>query len=279
MDLRRLKTILIFVLVAINLMLLVIIQNIVKSDREIKNEMRNNISALLAEDLIYLSPELEIPDVPETYNCYIEKMSANNRDLVFRFLDGEFTEEGEGIYRNGGKMLKVSNNEFKYENKNPEKAAKNFSQSAIENLCREEMESLGVLSGIYKFSGINYAKDNLKAIFTAQNGDSAFFDAYISFDVTEKGIIAISGKNLIADLSVSGTSSFYTDVMSLLPDLTKTPLLEEKKLYNIVSIKNGYYIGDNTESYRNILAIPVWQIATDSGNILYYDARNGRRVE
>ena len=62
-------------------------------------------------------------------------------------------------------------------------------------------------------------------------------------------------------------------------DIVKNPLLDKNKQHTIVSIKHGYYIGQGSENYRNILAIPVWQIATDSGLILYYDARNGNYID
>ena len=55
--------------------------------------------------------------------------------------------------------------------------------------------------------------------------------------------------------------------------------LEKGVVHTIVSVIPGYYIGKTAESYRNILAITVWQIATDSGKILYYDARNGQLIK
>ncbi len=279
MDLRRLKTIFIVVLVIINILLMVYIQNIIGQDNEMKHEMRENVSALLEKDMIYLAPKLETEDAPETYNCYIEKMSGSNKELVRRFLGGEYKESEKGVYENDGKKLYVVGDEFRYENSVSKLTAKEFSEKEVERLCRDEMERLGVLSEIYKFSGLNYAGEKVKVIFTAQHNDAAFFDAYISFDVSERGIEAFSGKNLISDFSVSGGSVNYYNINSVLPDLTENPLLEKNKRHTIVSIKHGYYIGKNTEQYRNILAIPVWQIATDSGVILYYDARNGGYID
>jgi len=68
-------------------------------------------------------------------------------------------------------------------------------------------------------------------------------------------------------------------VISILADLVKSEGLEKNVGHTIVSIKPGYYIGKSEESYRNILAIPVWQIATDRGVILHYDARSGQKIE
>ncbi len=279
MDLRRLKTIFIVVLVIINILLMIYIQNVISQDKTMKQEMLDNVSALLARDMIYLAPKLNTTETPEADNCYIEKMSGGNQELVRRFLGGSYTESREGVYENGKKKLYVSGDEFRYENNSPEKPAKDFSESAIENLCLDEMERLGVSSELYKFSGLNYADDRVKAIFTAQHNEAAFFDAYISFDVTKEGIVSFSGKNLISDLAVSGSSVPYYDINSILPDLAANPQLKKNKKHTIISVKHGYYIGQDAEQYRNILAIPVWQIATDSGDILYYDARNGEYID
>ena len=105
-----------------------------------------------------------------------------------------------------------------------------------------------------------------------------FFDAYISFDVSMDGILGVSGKNIVSKIKASDSNTPYYSVISILADLVKSQELEKNAAHTIVSIRPGYYIGKSEESYRNILAIPVWQIATDRGHILHYDARNGQKI-
>ena len=141
-----------------------------------------------------------------------------------------------------------------------------------------EMENLGILAEVYAFGGINYVDERIKAIFTVRQEDMEFFDAYISFDVSENGILGVSGRNIVSKIKAFDSDTPYYSVISILADLVKSQELEKNVAHTIVSIRPGYYIGKSEESYRNILAIPVWQIATDRGHILHYDARNGQKI-
>ncbi len=279
MDLRRLKTIFIFVLIAINIMLIIVLNSAKNYEREEKKAMTESLSGVLAKSMIYLPGELEIPETPDIYNFYIEKMFGSSREMIAKFLGEDYEKGGDGEYISSTGRLFVDGDEFKYFNYNPSGLVTDFSQENIEKLCRKEMESLGIMPDVYQFNGLNFVEDGTRAIFTVKHDDAEFFDAYISFDLSEDGIFSVAGKNLISDFSASGGTVPYFSVVSILADITKSEKLEKNRAHTIVSIRPGYYIGKGAESYRNILAIPVWQVATDTGVILHYDARNGQEVK
>lgn len=279
MDLRRLKTVFIVVLVAINIMLCAVIYNATNFEKEERLTMTESLTKLLAKDMIYLPGRLEFPESPGIYNFYVEKMFGNNADLIEKFLGKDSQLISESEYKSGKGRLLLEGDEFKFFNSSPAGEIIDFSEENVEKLCRKEMERLGILSELYAFSGINFVDDGIRGIFTAQNEKTTFFDAYISFDITDKGISAVSGRNLISALEVSHSGADFLNIISILPDLSENSALEKGVAHNVVSITPGYYIGRTAESYKNILAIPVWQIATDSGKILYYDARNGNSIE
>jgi len=206
-------------------------------------------------------------------------MFGNNADLIEKFLGKDSQLISESEYKSGKGRLLLEGDEFKFFNSSPAGEIIDFSEENVEKLCRKEMERLGILSELYAFSGINFVDDGIRGIFTAQNEKTTFFDAYISFDITDKGISAVSGRNLISALEVSHSGADFLNIISILPDLSENSALEKGVAHTVVSITPGYYIGRTAESYKNILAIPVWQIATDSGKILYYDARNGNSIE
>ena len=62
MDLRRLKTIFIFVLVAINIMFFVLINNALNYEKEERRTMTESLTTLLAKNMIYLPQKLELPE-------------------------------------------------------------------------------------------------------------------------------------------------------------------------------------------------------------------------
>ncbi len=279
MDLRRLKTIFIFVLVALNIMFCAVLNSARNYEKKERQIMTDSLRSLLAQNMLYLPEKLEIPESPEIRRFYLEKMFGNNNDLVQGFLGSGWQETNEkGTYTSKNGRLRLEGNEFKFFKAETNSEISDFSEENIERLCRDEMERLGILSDLYVFSGINLVDDGIKAIFTANHETAVFFDAYISFDIGRNGISLISGKNMVSNLVIADSDAKFFSVTSILPDLSMNPELKKGVAYTIVSITPGYYIGNTAENYKNILAIPVWQIATDAGTILYYDARNGQSI-
>ncbi len=278
MDLRRLKTIFIFVLAALNIMFCAVLYNAHNYEKEERIAMTASLTKLLAKNMINLPESVELPSSPEIYNFYLEKMFGDNDDLAERFLGKDWTQINEGQYKSEAGRLMLDGDEFKFYVKNPSSSISDLSQTTVERLCRDEMQRLGIFSELYVFNGVNFVDQGIRAIFTAQQEEMFFFDAYISFDVSQKGITSISGRNMISNLVAANSDDTFFSITSILPDLIENPALKKGVAHTIVSITSGYYIGETEESYRNILAIPVWQIATDSGEILYYDARNGKYI-
>ncbi len=279
MDLRRLKTIFIFILIALNLMFCAVLYSAQNYEKEERLAMTSSLTKLLAKNMIYLPERLELPKSPEIHNFYLEKMFGDNDDLTEKFLGADREQTADNQYRSEKGRLVLDGDEFKFYVKNPTGNIVDLSQDTIEKLCRDEMRRLGIFSELYVFNGVNFVDEGVRAIFTAQQEEVFFFDAYISFDVSEKGITSISGRNMISNLVANESDETFFSITSILPDLTECPVLKKGVAHTIVSINSGYYIGKTEESYRNILAIPVWQIATDSGEILYFDARNGKFIQ
>ena len=277
MDLRRLKTVFIFVLIGINIMLIFVLYSARNYKGEEKKVMTENLTYLLSKNMIYLPETTEIPDSPDICNFYLEKMFGSDQEMLVKFLGEDYLAEGT-LYKNGGNSLRITGDEFSFSREKAEGKISELTPENIEKLCRREMESLGIMADVYAFGGINYVDEVIKAIFTVRQDEMEFFDAYISFDVSKDGILGISGKNIISGIKASDSNTPYYSVISILADLVKSQELEKNVAHTIVSIRPGYYIGKTEESYRNILAIPVWQIATDRGHILHYDARNGQKI-
>ncbi len=278
MDLRRMKTVFICVLVAINVMLAGVLYSAKMYKKEEKRVMIQNVESILGRNRIFLPETLEIPDSPDISNYYIEKMFGSDREMIVKFLGEDYTQQGEGSYHSDNGTLDIYGDGFRFSKASPLGVMTDFSQENVEKLCREEMKALGMMHDAYAFNGFNFVDNGTRAVFTVKKDKAEFFDAYVSFDISDKGIYAVSGRNVISGMAVSGGTSPYYNVISILADLVKNEKIDKNAVQSIVSIKPGYYIGNTAESYRNILAIPVWQIVTDRGIILHYDARNGMEI-
>jgi len=279
MDLRKLKTVFILILIIANVFMSWMIHDAQDYEEKEKNAMVNNVSDILAKEMIFLPDSLVLPETPKADNYFLEKMFGSTEEMIVKFLGTEYEKLDGGSYASDMGTLFVNGNEFIYRKSAVGTSVQELSDQQIEGMCRAEMKRLGMMDDAYSFSGFNQIPEGRKAIFTVKHNNSEFFDAYVSFDVTSSGIAAIGGKNIISDLEVSETSNVYPDVEGVLVGLIKSEKLMKNVAHNIISIKHGYYIGESEESYRNILAIPVWQIAVESGQILHFDARNGKELD
>ena len=278
MDLRRLKTIFIVVLLIINCMLGYVLLSTRSYESREKHQIEESLSEVLAQSGISIHPDVTIPESPRANSYYLEKMFGSTNDMATKFLGEGYLDKGNGEYESALGVLTVHGDEFVYKSKTENEDISNFSAENIEKLCRQEMKQRGMLEDVYVFGGQNTVEGGTKAIFTVSRDGEEFFDAYAAFEITDKGITSISGKNIISGMDKSAGQVPYFNVASILADIGRSPKFILDRKHTIMSIRAGYYIGKNSENYKNILAIPVWQIATDTGIIIHYDARNGKEI-
>ena len=276
MDFKRVKTILIVVLAAVNIALASWLTGIIYQDRDVSQRSDDQVVALLAERNIVLDKK-KIPDTAgELPNCQVERMLDGDEKKVSKLLGGQYQKAADGSYVNGSKTLVISGDSFRLSDTRPEKPLSARTPEAVEAYCVEAMQEMGISTDNYFFSGMNAAGDNVKAIFISRFGKYDFFDANLEFELSDQGLVSVQGKNLIAANTVTGTKTDIFAIRSILVDFVNNPRLDTSRQTVIASIQLGYYIGHDAEQYKSVMAIPVWQIATEQGQIFYYDARNGK---
>lgn len=280
MDWYKTKNILIFVLIILNITLFTLFYNTNAQNKIIKNQTNENIIAILEKNNITLDKKL-IPEVPESFDSrYIERAVPENTPFLTKLMGEKFSyDDTSGTYKTDTKTLSVNKDIFDYSNSKPENPPEEKSEKYIKQYCIKKMKALGVDYKLYEFNGFNYTENTVKAIFTPTIEDYKFFDSFISFELCESGISAISGKNLILSKTASGISSKVFDISSVLLDLCSNETINKSQINKIVDISLGYFIGRVEEKYSNVLAISAWQIVFDNGTILYYDARNGKFLQ
>ena len=279
MDLRRLKWFFILILLGANIFMWSILKSAELFEQKEKVAMTDNISEILKKEMIILPGELVVPETPKASNYYLEKMFGSNEEMVVKFLGETYSETGERMYESSLGTLFINGDEFIYKKKSDEGSGENEAADSVEMLCRKEMQRLGIKEEVYAYGGMNKIPVGDKVIFTVKHQESVFFDAYVSFDIVDGRIVSMGGKNIISGLEVTESSNVYPDAESVLVGLSRSEKLVQGMPHRIISIRHGYYIGKGGESYKNILAIPVWQIAVDTGQIIHFDARNGRELE
>lgn len=277
MDWYKTKNIIIFVLVILNIAVFSVYYRTDTQDKILSSQTKDNVVSILSESNISLDKKI-IPDTPESLTgCYLERAIRSNSGFATKLMGQNYTyDENSGGYRSASKSLKISNGDFDFSDSAPQNPPEKTDEGYIKEYCRNEMKKMGIDEKLYSFGGLNRFDGGIKAIFSTMLGEYEIFDSFISFEISKNGINKISGKNVVLGKTAEGVETKVFSINSVLLDVPQSGALGKEKLSKIISIKLGYYMGDSEEAYSSVLAIPVWQIATDGGVILYYDARNGK---
>ena len=278
MDLRRVKTIAIAVLLMIFVAMSMFLISLTKKDKAIEKEANEQVIALLAKSNIILDSSL-IPEKNESVEeSYVDKIIPMDHVFIEKLLGKGYSGKEENKYENGNKRIMIDGASFTYMAGEGEDSVRINDRSQVENYCREKLEWLGADEELYVFSGVNKAGDTVKALFRGNFENYEFFDSFISFELTENGVKSIQSKNLLSSCTSSQEKTALYSIKSILLDIAGNPEMDKEKKTSVISIAKGYYIGRES-NYRKTMAVPVWQIALDDGNIMYYDARNGNYIE
>lgn len=276
MDVAKVKTILIFVLAALNIALFSFLIGARNQDSSVNQRSDDQVISLLAEKNIKLDKKLIPGKVSAVPNCLIERMLSGDDKTISKLLGGKYIKEEEGRYINENKQLTLNGDSFRFTDAAPANPPTDNSPAEIEKYCVEAMKHMGISAENYTFLGMNSAGANVKALFAPKCAGYSFFDANLDFEISENGLVSVQGKNLISSNTLSGGKTEIFSIHSILVDFADNQYLDHTRQTVISGISLGYYIGHDAEQYKSVLAIPVWQIASDSGDIFYYDARNGK---
>lgn len=279
MDKQKVKNILIFVLIILNIAVFTVYYRVDAQDRILYNQTKDNVSLILAASNITIDKKI-IPESPAFFSGrYIERALEANTSFITKILGTGWAESAEHTFSSGDKTLKFSGNVFDFTDKNPDNPPKDFSETEIKNYCFEIMKELDINYRSYQYNGLNFNGKNVKAIFSPALSEYEFFDSFISFEISSPGTTAIQGKNVLLTKAVPSISTKVYDINSILLSLANHEKMKDVKATSIISIELGFYIGSGEDRYSNVLAIPAWQIATENGFIFYFDARNGKYIE
>lgn len=279
MDKHKVKNILIFVLIMLNIAVFTVYYKVDAQDKILYNQTKDNVSLILSSNNINIDKRI-IPETPDFFSGrYIERALSANSSFIAKLLGSGWAQTDEYTFVSDSKTLKFSGNVFDFTDSAPDNPPKDFSETEIKNYCFEKMKELDIDYKSYKYNGLNFNGNNVKAIFSPVLSEYEFFDSFISFEISSPGTTAIQGKNVLLTRSVPSIATKLYDINSVLLDLASLDKMKDVKATSVISIKLGFYIGSGEDRYSNVLAIPTWQIATENGFIFYFDARNGKYIE
>lgn len=259
MNWPRVKTILIFLFLAVDIMLLasIVIPSVGLS--RIPHETIQNTAEVLAQRGIEISPEIiparrESMGIVELYNIWPDRQALAEK------LIGEVHSEEGTVYTNDTKTLTLGTNNFKYENNIPEKT-----------IAHELIEmGIDVRDNFYE-----EGESSIRSWQTIE--DKKLFEAEIYAAVTDEKI-TVSGYWIFPDREngiIINTPDTLLDVTGVLIDFINNPFREAE--VKITSVETGYSAGTayRDTSHKLVSVSPAYKISTDTGAYYMYDALSG----
>ncbi|MBR6523807.1 MAG: hypothetical protein IKT39_04275 [Clostridia bacterium] len=259
MNWPRVKTILIFLFLAVDIMLLcsIIIPSVTLS--RIPQETIRNTADVLSQRGIEISPEIiparrESMGIVELYNIWPDKEAVAEKLLgKAPVLSGE-------VYKNGTKTLTFQQDGFNYKNSATVKTvAHELIEMGID--VRDNFYEEGE-SSLRSWQTIEDKKLFESEIYAAQTGAEVTVTGYWIFSDRENGIIINTPDTLL-------------DVTGVLIDFINNPLREPE--VKITSVETGYSAGTayRDMSHKLVSVSPAYKISTDTGAYYIYDALSG----
>ena len=259
MNWPRVKTILIFLFLLVDIILLASIIVPSVSLSRIPQETINNTVEVLAKRGIEISPE-SIPSrrenmgIVELYNLWPDRQALAGKLL------GE-AETIDGItFKEGTKTLTLDDSGLKYENTNTEnKPAFELIEMGInvrDSVYEEGEDSLRL------WQTVDRKKLFESEIYASKEGNRVSVSGYWIFSDRENGVI----KN---------TPDTLLDVTGVLIDFINNPLRDAE--VKITSVEIGYSAGRiyRDVEHKLVSVSPAYKISTETGAYYMYDALSG----
>lgn len=259
MNWPRVKTILIFLFLVVDLILLATIIVPSVSMSRIPQETIQTTAELLSSQGVKISPDIipfrrESMGIVELYNIWPD------RPQLAQSLIGSSEPSETGVFKNNTKTLTLSENSFKYETLNDGKSiAHQLLELGIDLRENAYIQGDSSLRGWQTTDGKKIFESE---IYAAQTDSLFSVSGYWIFSDKKKG-------------AIKNTPDTLVDVTGVLIDFLNNPLRESN--ITIISIELGYSTGSafRDTTHKLVSVSPAYKISTDSGAYYIYDALSG----
>lgn len=276
MDWKRFKNIIIIALIFINIFLAATLVRMRLAEQNVSKDTRKNIISILKKSDIIID-ESVFPKSKESYTaCYISRFLPDDEKFISAVI-GDIKERGDGKYSGDFGTLDVSDEVFSFYLNLPEKTALDEESTAA--LCESFMDKCGIYKELYsekKYTRKKGTKTS-KLRYELNFDGYGFFDSYIDFEIAESGIQKVIGRNIVKNETAQPYESKVMPMESVIVGVSLDKKTE--KSVRITDISFGYMLGRSEGRYQSALALPIWRISFDDGDVIYYDARNGSKTE
>ncbi len=254
----RMKTVLIFLFIAINIFLLGLLGAEQMSARRAEKEKAVAAVEMLAKNGIIV--EAEVPTVRRRLGTLtLQNPKADAENFAAGILGGRAVQMGEA-FRREGRELTFLERGFSYESGATRTEAARGSIREMESCLSEMGFSMEYAVG---------TTENGAVVFRQEIDGVRLLDMHLSVYPAADGTIAAMEGVWPGVAEIAGEKAYIKSAT----DALLTFLREATGAQTVTDITLGYAIGISENGYRTADAVPVWVIETADGGRFTYDAR------
>lgn len=279
MDWAKAKSILIFIMLALNLFLLAHIAGY-WSGEGVSRDTIADAERVLAQRGISL--ECKIPSYGDNMPRLVYQNGTLDRAKIVQRLMGnaEFSpgSQQSEIHAAGKKLVFKDDTTFVFTDENP--SGQNLDVSSKENITRflrKFMNDLGFKASRYKLESFTRDADGSTAVyFTEKHGKFLVFDNYASFVINDKGIIYAEFKSRKIKGFARG------DKIKILPAykiLLKNLDAGQGKDVSITAIDIGFKGYAPEQDMVEYFEVPALRVMYSDGGVRYFKASDGMEIK
>lgn len=276
MELRRLKTIIILILLLVMTAGIVSYAQMEQNDRSINRDYENRIISMLDDAHISIDRALISHGGGFARNLYIELADCGGEEFVTSVLGSGYTKTDRTVFAKDGKRLTLTDDGAVLTS-----GGEALQAGRERERCTALLSSLGVDIHLYKLSGIQGGQSEdgtYAARYSAYYEDCEIFDSYIDVVINEESTTVTFKNPISLCRSTEGTSAFFSGA-SILAELPQNPMFEGVERATVTEIRRGAAIASDGQNIKSVFAIPVWRVTTDGAGVMMYDARNGNFLQ
>lgn len=258
MEWSRIKSILICIFVAINLLLAKVYISTNNSQITIDDATIENTVTVLNTKNIHIDKDIIAKTSSDVMLFNVTNKCKTTKD----FSDSMYTS----AKNNGIDYFNPATTEYNGETVIYRGTAKDHSE------VHKNLKKIGIFDG-YKFKrSVLKSPDKTTLTYNIYINGVCILDSYLKAE-TENESLTLTLSNFPGDI-YSETGYFTVQTM---PEglVSFSNAVKFEKPFNISSVEQGYLVGDRNGELRTTNATPVWKISGENGEKYYIDMRNG----
>lgn len=271
MNWGRMKNVMIFFLLAVNIVLLVTLYSLESANTTLTKEEISDAVRVLENHGITVDTSV-IPTKSESLgNLPMIAAVEDHEQFATVFLGTTYEhvkepDTGTHVYTFGERTIRVNGGYVKYY------SGRESGEIPSEDTWKSVKERIEE-SGIDLSAAAEIRVSEYVAVYRQQYKGKEFFEGALTVTADEKGIVSIEGFWMIP-----GGSAYDEEPLGMATDAFTKFLKDEARATSsteITGISLGYSVllGESAINFSEATAIPVWRLATSDGMVYYYDAR------